>query len=432
MSNVTELLKRYPDVPRSVLLKMEFQRLGVDITDAAVDAAKDGNYIFKGEFQFSWDVGKRKTLNQKVPFNYRFKRDDTYFLFRTSDNTPYTVDVVDGKFVIREDEEILEEIYFEEAPPYFKLQTSDGVPMSAVAQSLGDMLFVTINKYCEIWKHGNACMYCDIMAVTKDQAKSGELGITHRTPDQIAETLNAAFRDTKPRAYRHITFSGGTITSKVRGKDDITYYADILNAVGRKIRTWYGATIQMGPPADKDGWKRIADTGIPSVQTNMEVWDQRLFQTLCPGKEKWVGHGEWIRRMLLGAEVLGPGRVIPNFVIGVEMAKPMGFTDVDAAVESTLTGWEYLMQHGVFPRGSIWLREEGSALAGQEAAPLDYYVKLGRGYKELRHKYGYGDNLVHLCRDCNPQDTLHDWDYADRQSTHVHAQPEPTTSRRTA
>jgi hypothetical protein len=416
MSNFFEKQEMYPDVPRSVLLKMDFQRLGVNITDRAIEAVKDENYIFKGEFQFSWDIGKRKTLDQKVPFNFRFKRDDTYFLFRTSDDTPYTVDLVDGRFVVRQNDDILEEIYFEEAPAYFSQKTSDGVPMSTVAQSLGDMLFVTINKYCEMWKRGDACKYCDIMSVTKGQAKEGELGTVHRTPLQIAETLNAAFSETQPRAYRHLIFSGGTIISKIKGKDDLDYYCDILNEIGRNIRTWYGAAIQMGPPANKDGWKRLADTGIPSVQTNMEVWDKRLFDYLCPGKAKWLGHEGWIRSMIEGAEVLGPGRVIPNFVIGVEMFKPMGFTDVDEAVKSTLGGFEYLMDHGVFPRGAIWLREEGSELAGQDAAPLDYYVKLGRGYKELRHKYGYSDNLVSLCRGCNPQDTLHDWDYADRVS----------------
>jgi len=139
-----------------------------------------------------------------------------------------------------------------------------------------------------------------------------------------------------------------------------------------------------------------------------------LFEQICPGKANHIGYDEYIRRVLLGAEVFGKGKIIPNFVIGVEMAQPMGFKNVDDAVNSTLGGFEYLMENGVFPRCSIWLREAGSQLAGQEPAPFDYYVKLARGYRELRHRYGYGDNLICLCRGCNPQDTLHDWDYAEK------------------
>lgn len=409
-------VEKYTDVPRSVVLKYEFQRCGVRMGDSALKAVQDQDDIdMKGEFMFSWDVGKRKSKAQKVPHTYSFKRDDTFFQNRTNDGSPYAIEYIKGKFFVCEGDHMIEEIYFGKKPPFCYEKTSDGVEMSHVVQPEGDMLFCTMNRYCEFWKDGDQCLFCDFVSVTKDQAAKGELGTVHRTAEQIAETLECALREVKPYIYRHIYFSGGSITTHFKGQDEIEYYCNILNKVRKRIKTWYGAVFQVGPPKDKEGWKRYYDTGIPGIQPNMEVWDRRLFRIICPGKEKYVGYDEYIRRLIEGAEVFGEGRVIPNFVTGVEMAKPFGFNEVDAAVESNLEGFKFLMEHGIMPRTSIWLVEGGSALAGQEPPPLEYYIKLGRGYKELRHKYGYGDNLISMCRACNPQDPLHDWDYAERE-----------------
>ena len=66
--------------------------------------------------------------------------------------------------------------------------------------------------------------------------------------------------------------------------------------------------------------QRFHDYGIRIYHPNYEVWDKRLFELYCPGKERYVGREEWHRRILDSAEVFGPGNVIPNFVAGIEMA----------------------------------------------------------------------------------------------------------------
>ena len=409
--SIIERLDEHKDIPRSVLLKMEFQRIGVGFSDHALETMKGMPLNFKGEFMFSWDHVERKSLQHKIPFYYFFKRDDTAFQTRTNDNSPYIIDYTDGRFFVSEGDQFLEEVYFSEEPLYYSLKTSDGIPMSNIAQFLGkDNLFITINKNCEFWKEDLQCRFCDFGSVAKDQRKKGEIGTIFRTAEQIGETLEAAFAETRGC---HLFFSGGTIVSPLWDMSELDYYCDLLSKVLKRTWTWYGSTIQISPPRDKEGWKKLHDTGLDAVQPNIEVWDRRLFEIICPGKAKYVGYDEWIRRMLEGVEVFGPGKIQPNFVIGMEMVKPWGFTDVDAAVESTLGGFEFLMQNGVFPRCAQWFIEPGSALAGQELPPLDYYIKFGKGYKELRHRYGFGDKLVSLCRGCNSQDVLHDWDYAD-------------------
>ncbi|MFH1140939.1 MAG: hypothetical protein V1724_04590, partial [Chloroflexota bacterium] len=68
MGNIDSILAKYSDVPRSVVLKYEFNRLGIAMSTGAVAAVQDMDLCFKGEFMFSWDSTDRKTLAQKIPW----------------------------------------------------------------------------------------------------------------------------------------------------------------------------------------------------------------------------------------------------------------------------------------------------------------------------------------------------------------------------
>lgn len=72
---------------------------------------------------------------------------------------------------------------------------------------------------------------------------------------------------------------------------EVEWYANLLNTIRKRIRVWYFACLQVEALDDK-GWKRIHDTGIPSIQPNVEVWDKKLFEIIWPGKAKSVGYDE--------------------------------------------------------------------------------------------------------------------------------------------
>ncbi len=180
--------------------------------------------------------------------------------------------------------------------------------------------------------------------------------------------------------------SGGTVTRSVQGKDDTEFYLEYVRAIRERIGHRALCILQTAAKTKKD-CQRMKEAGVDIHHANMELWDKRLFRTLCPGKDGFVGYNEWVKRLVDSVEVFGPGNVCPNFVCGVEMAQPYGFKEVDAAVESTLSGYDFLMQHGVVPRITPWLVEPLSALAGQPPPPLDYHIKIIKGWHELITKY---------------------------------------------
>jgi hypothetical protein len=136
--------------------------------------------------------------------------------------------------------------------------------------------------------------------------------------------------------------------------------------------------------------QRYKDYGITIYHPNYEVWDERLFKIISPGKERYVGRDEWHRRIFDAAEIFGPRYVIPNFVAGVEMARPYGFERIEDAVASTTEGLDHFMSRGITPRFTTWCPEPTTPLGrdNPDGAPLEYHIRLLDAYREALDRHG--------------------------------------------
>ncbi|MBW1711838.1 MAG: radical SAM protein, partial [Deltaproteobacteria bacterium] len=108
------------------------------------------------------------------------------------------------------------------------------------------------------------------------------------------------------------------------GLKAIDFYLQYVEAIRAKIGNRIPIVLIVEPGSRED-MKRLYEAGVSSYNPNYEVWDPELFKILCPGKEKFIGREEWIRRSVEAVDIFGAGSVSPNFVAGVEMAQPWGF-----------------------------------------------------------------------------------------------------------
>ena len=140
-----------------------------------------------------------------------------------------------------------------------------------------------------------------------------------------------------------------------------------------------------------DGRNIIAAAKRGARAINMEVWDRKLFEWINPGKNRRVGWDNWVQGMVDAVDVSSARpNVRPNFVSGVEMARPYGFDNVADAVKSTSSGFDFMMKHGIFPRLNEWRREPGSNLVAnhpQPTIPLEFYLELMANYYATWKRY---------------------------------------------
>lgn len=414
--SMEELYKKFPDVHPNIVLKTDVLRQGIDISKAAMENFQQrDDLLWKGFHLFSYDFQKTKVYGDKIPRVIHLE-DGCPIMVRTSEHSPYLLDIADGHFVIREYNEIIaEKIWCERKPRWYDMRTEDGIQMPAIAQGSCRMVFITMNKHCEFWNTGDQCLFCNINTTLKEQKAGGEDVVARIEPEVIAEVVKTAFA--VDHHYIGLIITGGTILTKYKGQTELEFYINRLNAIREKLQVWIPTTVQIAT-YDDEGLKRLHETGFGSIQHNMEVWDKKLWKWICPGKDKFIGYDEWIKRTIRAVDFWGRGRVNPNFVLGVEMAKPYGFEDISSAVKSTSSGWDFLMGHGVLPRFNLWTREAGSAFADQPAPPLEFFIEAQKTYTEIRWKHRYdppfpaANDRFSYALNC-----LHDFEYYHGHST---------------
>jgi hypothetical protein len=400
---------KYPDVPLEVILKEDLLRLGVRLTPAALAAAKGCRS--QAYYLFSYNISGHDEMGEGVstaaPEDIIF-REGPYGLRRTwvrvvlNRNSPYVIDVIDGKPTVCENGEPVAEAVFPVKPQYYGTAFDDGLRYEQVVPLLYDSYaFITTFRACHYWGDKEECKFCDINYNLREIRRlSGDHVTADAIKDQgrVVDVLAAMARELDPKK-RMITviMTGGSIVRRVRGGPDnaadfnIPYVAAIRERIGHRVPI---VMITESQPLGK--LREMRQAGITCHNANLEVWDRRLFEAICPGKEKFVGYDLWVRRLVEAVEILGEGRVSPNMVSGLEMAQPWGFDTVSEAVKSARDGFEFLMSRGVIPHLDTWCIEPGTQLSNNPPVSLDFLIQADIAWYETWRKYklppfeGYG------------------------------------------
>jgi hypothetical protein len=401
---IEQLSLHYPDVPVEVIFKEDLLRRGMGWSPQALEVA--AGYKRKAYFIFSFDMvpisGLDQGENVKAPEEIRltegvFNFKPVIVSVRLNPDSPYRVESENGDLILKLDGNAVARVELQRSPAYYERRISNGKPITDIAPTIewGYLLYLTVFRLCQYFGAQEECRYCDINENFRQQRKSGRPYTPVKSVAEILEALEiVAATDSESKAY---TVTGGSVTSKLEEMSEVDFYAQYPEAIEKRFPgRWISKVVIQA--LRKDEAQKLRDVGVQIYHPNFEVWDERLFEILCAGKARHIGHKEWLRRILDAASVFGPERVIPNFVAGVEMSRPAGFAAVEEAIASTQEGLEFFMSHGIVPRFTTWCVEPLSALGKEpQSVPLEYHVRLLRIYRDTMAKYslaappGYGD-----------------------------------------
>jgi hypothetical protein len=405
LSEVLGLSRRYPDIPLEAIVKEDLLRCGMAWSHEALEIA--ATFKPKAYFIFSFDMVPIAQMelneNTRAPEEVRlvggpYRFGPVVVSVRLNPGSPYRVEARDGVLALEADRQTVAQVELQQSPAYYRRTLASGKPIMDIAPTIewGYLLYLTVFRLCQYFGAQEECQFCDINENYRQQKKSGRPYTSVKSVEEIVEALEIiASTDSESKAY---TVTGGSITGTLDGLSEVEFYARYPEAIEKRFPgRWIGKVVVQA--LTKDEVRRFKDAGAQVYHPNYEVWDQRLFETLCAGKARYIGHDEWVRRILDAAEVFGPENVIPNFVAGIEMSRPHGFPTVDEAIASTAEGLDFFMRHGVSPRFTTWCPEPMSVLGkdGNGPAPLEYHVRLLQVYRDTRLRYrlptprGYGE-----------------------------------------
>ena len=398
---IEELLARFPHIPREAVFKEDLLRTGIAFDDSALTDNLEGEVKPKSYFIFSFDQKPLRELGQA-----RLRRPPeevaltggphglrrTIVSVRTNPDSPYRVSrAEDGTLALSLDGQPLADVALPPMPEYYRHALANGKTVMETAPTIqwGYLIYLTVLRLCQYFGAKEECQYCDINHNWRQHKQEGRPYTGVKPVEDVLEALAIIDRYDTAHASHAYTLTGGSVTSRVDGLEEADFYGRYAQAIEERFPgRWIGKVVaQALPRADV---QRFRDYGIQIYHPNYEVWDKRLFELTCPGKERYVGREEWHRRILDAAEVFGPRYVIPNFVAGVEMARPHGFATVDEAIASTTEGLDFFMSRGVTPRFTTWCPEPATPLGrdNPQGAPLEYHIRLLEAYRETLEKHG--------------------------------------------
>jgi hypothetical protein len=392
---VESLIERYPGVPPEAVVKEDLLRTGIAFADEALSDNLDGAVKPKSYFIFSFDQKPLAQLGEAATRRppeelaltggpYGLRR--TIVSVRVNPSSPWRVTPAGLELEGRP----VADVEVPPMPAYYRHELSNGKTVMETAPTIqwGYLIYLTVLRLCQYFGAKEECQFCDINHNWRQHKQAGRPYTGIKPVEDVLEAL-AIIAEHDDGASHAYTLTGGSVTSKVDGLAEADFYGRYAQAIEERFPgRWIGKVVaQALPRADVQRYK---DYGISIYHPNYEVWDARLFSIICPGKERYVGRSEWHRRILDAAEVFGPRHVIPNFVAGVEMAKPFGFASVDEAIASTAEGLDFFMSRGITPRFTTWCPEPATPLGrdNPDGAPLEYHVRLLETYRETLERHG--------------------------------------------
>ena len=391
---VEEALALCPDVPAEATVKAALLASGIAFDDeaiAAVTAAKRKSY-----FIFSFDFvtpGQGVALPEEIRLSGGpLALAPTIVSVRHNPHSPWRVGVDGaGRPVLRAGGEAYAGVELPPIPPYYGATTSAGKPIIDIAPTIqwGFLVYLAVFRSCQYFNTHEQCRFCDMNHNYAEQRGRRDYYTGVKEVDEVVEAMDAIASGDVAGETKAYTMTGGAVRSPIRGHDEADFYARYVEAIeARHPGRWLSKVVTQALPLA--GVRRLREAGTTIYHPNFEVWDPSLFEVYCPGKSADIGRCEWIRRTLDAADVFGAAHVVPNFVAGIELARPHGFATVDEAIASTREGIAFFMSHGITPRFTTWCPEPATPLgaANPRGVPLAYHVRLLATYREVLAENG--------------------------------------------
>jgi hypothetical protein len=397
---VESLIERFPEVPPEAVVKEDLLRTGIAFDDSALTHNLDGEVKPKSYFIFSFDQKPLAELGEAArrrppeelaltggPLGLR----RTIVSVRVNPDSPYRVHSADGELGLSLEGAPLAGVVLPPMPEYYRHPLANGKTVMETAPTIqwGYLIYLTVLRLCQYFGAKEECRFCDINHNWRQHKQEGRPYTGIKPVEDVLEALALIDRYDADRTSKAYTLTGGSVTSKVDGLEEADFYGRYAQAIEERFPgRWIGKVVAQALPRAEV--QRYHDYGIRIYHPNYEVWDRRLFSIICPGKERYVGREEWHRRILDAAEVFGARYVIPNFVAGVELARPFGFATIDEAIESTVEGLDFFMSRGITPRFTTWCPEPATPLGrdNPDGAPLEYHIRLLGAYREALERHG--------------------------------------------
>jgi len=332
---------------------------------------------------FGWDFENH--TSQKLPDDFCLP-DGTVVQFRYNSKSPYRVKMEAGKLALFLNDELICALEWIKRPDFYTRQTTEGNDMVKVGQIGGrDCLFFCYQNYCAHFSCNKQCSFCNLVRTSQvynSVMKKKEIS-------DIGEVAKAAWSEGD---VKHMLLTGGCFSHE----KEIGVVSDIMASIRLHTGLDRVPGVILPSPAKGDNIKRYYETGIKAIGYSMEIWDEKLYNALCPGKSENTSHAEFLDSIKTAVNVFGAGNVFVALVMGLEQK------------ETFLEGIKVISSLGANIVPFAWSPNPGSKLEGHRAPFAEWYYDVISEAAEIVRSSKVPSGTENHCFECDGNSLLHD------------------------
>ncbi len=240
-----------------------------------------------------------------------------------------------------------EEVALIEAPAFYKQRTRKGNRMGSFASLHDKLLILQPFMGCGFFAQDKAaCAYCQYDSMLNEAEPP------LRDPLELVEVVVAALAE---REIDTVYLYNGFSPSDDVGLSKLLPVIALL----RRHLGHRQIALETVAPKDVSVIDALYASGLDIFICNLEVFDAKRFQEVCPGKAKQGGQDAIWKALIHARTVFRPGTVVSHLIVGLE------------PVASTEKGMQALVEQGVVPLLIPFRPLPGTPLAHQPIPSLD-------------------------------------------------------------
>lgn len=263
----------------------------------------------------------------------------------------------------------ISKIDFNHRPAFFDKKINKNIDCKQVISMYGrHVLGIFSNSYCFFFETNNQCKFCSLQPSRKSV---GSNNLSVITPDIIKKAIKIALKEDGKR-IKYVMYTCGT-----HKNEEYSYaeQAKIIKAV-KGIYTKNNAHhLTIIPTIKEELLANLKKSGLDSIAFDLEIFDKKLFAQYCPGKEKYLGHDNFLHSFAIARKILGHNNVKAGFVGGLE------------PLESLEAGMNFFGRQGISIAINVFHPDINTEFSNRSRPTVDYLLKMVKAQSKVYKKY---------------------------------------------
>lgn len=261
---------------------------------------------------------------------------------------------------------------FPPRPKFYDLKLSNGKSCNQAAVMYGNYVFaIFIMGWCYFFKERLGCKFCSLKANWEGKGL-GQQNLKFVTPQIAQEAARIAIKSDKER-IKYVLYSSGSFPDNDQG---FRIQTEVVRAVKKETPNLEHHFAIM-PPNDLSLIKQMKKAGLNTIDFDMEIFNEKLFKKICPGKEKFYGHDKYVEALEYAVKIFGWGKGRCACVAGLE------------PLDSFLEGLHFMGRKGIPVDINIFHPDPGSKLENMPRPGKDFILAVSKEQSRVYKKYNF-------------------------------------------